>query len=148
MNSSRDYRNKRFSQEGRTSTIEGATSSVVWGKRSRGRPLSKTMKMAIDLVHRHPNISPKELRRLLIGRGYSVSYGYTKKLKKRARRFLSPIGKSVPSNFVPSSEGEAIRVKLPEKPKMGLTLAFQEGSTSQDAQAVNGIGTEFTTNKF
>lgn len=148
MSSSRDYRNKRFSQEGRTSTTEGIASSVVGGKRPRGRPLSKTMTVAIDLVHRYPNISPKELHRLLIGRGYSVSYGYAKKLKKRARRFLSPIGKSGPSNFVPSSEGEAIKVEVPEKSKMGLIPAFQEGPLGQGAQTVNGIGTEFTTNKF
>lgn len=111
----------------------------VGGRHSRGRLLSKIMNAAINLVQGYPNISPKELHRLLIGRGYNVSYGYAKKLKKRARRFLSL------RNFVPATEGEAIRVEVPEKKsKMGLIPAFQEGSNGQGAQSVNGAGTELT----
>lgn len=113
---------------------------IVGGKHSRGRPLSKTMKAAIDVVHRYPHISPKELQHLLIYRGFQVSYDYATKLKKRALRFLSLLGISVPT-----SRDEVQTYEISEKKaKMTSDLAFREGPIGQTAPSIEEIGTKFS----
>jgi len=145
MNYRKDSIYNDSSQEGRMSTTERATSSALKGKRSRGRPLSKVTKAAIDLVHRYPHISPKELRRLLIHRGFRVSYDYAAKLKKRSGRFLSLSGISVHKNSVHIYRGEVKRSEIHEKkPKMGLDLASREAPMSQGTTSIKEIGTQFS----
>jgi hypothetical protein len=110
-----------------------------------GRPLSKTIKAAIDLVQGYPNISPKELRRLLIGRGFRVSYDYATKLKKRATRILSLSGISVHMNSVYIHEGKVQTSKMLEnKPKMSSDLAFREAPIGQAAPSDEKVGTQFS----
>lgn len=145
MNYRKEQYKSNSSQEKRSPSTEQPILTAVGSKRSRGRPLSKTMKEAIDLIHRYPRISPKELRRLLNGRGFRVSYDYATKLKKRATRILSLSGISVHMNSVHIHGGKVQTSKIPEnKPKMGSDLAFREAPLSQGATSIKEIGTQFT----
>lgn len=145
MNVRKDQYKASSFQEEKSPSTEQPISSVVGSKRSRGRPLSKAMKVAIGFVHKYPHISPKELQRLLNDSGFRVSYDYATKLKKRATRILSLSGISVHKNFVHIYRGEVERSETHEKKaKMGSDLAFREETTSQGAPSDEEIGTEFS----
>lgn len=103
-------------------------------KRSRGRPLSKTTRAAIDLVHRYPHISPRELRRLVQRRlNVRVTPGQARQLKLRAKRILSRCENFVTGNFV-THEKELSKDADFSKSKPGL--GFFQGQEQSSRSVV------------
>ena len=107
-------------------------SHIKDNKRSRGRPLSKTTKAAIDLIHRYPEISPKELRRLIQQRlKIRVTSGQARQLKWRAKRILSRSESFVTGNFVTPERELSKDVDFSRfKPGLGFFQGQEQSSRS------------------
>jgi len=112
----------------------------------RGRPkgsFSKVMREAVQLTRKYPEISSKELARLLTESKYKVSLDYSRKLRRRAREFLSRSGIFVSSISVPPPEAN-LKVQKKER-KEPKPSPVREITFTQPQPKPTEAGTKTTT---